>query len=111
MSSPTNFLDRFEIVIASKIFNVSKASKKSKTRKCADYLCSQMLKCGKFLEYRPSQIAATSMLAAMVTVQQLQSQYGSNCKFNGDLQSIEVYNRILRNIPVKTQLKNWTQNI
>lgn len=70
-----------------------------------------MLKCGKFLEYRPSQIAAASMLAAMVTIQQLQSQYGNNCKFNGDLQSIEVYSRILRNIPVKTQLKNWTQNI
>ena len=72
--SPTCFLDRFEVLIGSKVFNVDKSSssetscRQSKARICSEFLCSQMLKCGKFLQYRPSQIAAVATIASIVTV-------------------------------------------
>ena len=71
--SQTCFLDRFEVLIGSKVFHVEKSSsetssRQSKARICSEYLCSQMLKCGKFLQYRPSQIAAVATIASIVTV-------------------------------------------
>ena len=67
--TPINFLDRFIMLFNSPDYHLKDIKYMTSIQKCADFLCVQMLKSNKFLDYRPSQLAATALLAAINVAQ------------------------------------------
>ena len=108
--SPTNFLDRLDMVFGMLYRKSSCAGEYEKmVRKSAEFLCVVMVKDCRFLVYRPSQLAATAMVASLNIVQKTIMEPRNGLR--SDLENLELYARVLEPIPVRKQLKFWNKAV
>ena len=125
---PSNFLDRFELLFKVVIAHINRtaqhggqsSSQRQRTcivRSTADFLCTLMLRDTAFLVFRPSQMAAVAMIAALNSLQQIIIRLGMDSRaltgptFWNNLDSAATFQLLLQNVPLPMQLKYWNRKV